>query len=107
MIEPDVGDDADLRLDDVGGVKAPAQAGFPGNPVDFFPPEIPERQRGHQLEEGAFVISNLFHCPPNNRHALGKVGLRNRAAVDLDSFAHADQMGRGVKSHPKTGRTEA
>ena len=52
MIVLDVGDDAGERSNDVGGIKTPAETGFPDNEVAFLFGEVEEGHDGDDFEEG-------------------------------------------------------
>ena len=51
VVERDVGDDGEQRLDDVGGVQASAQADFEDGDVDLRARRNEEGHRGEGLEE--------------------------------------------------------
>ena len=55
MIERDVGDDREQRLDDVGGVEASAQAYFQDGDLYLALREVEEGERGEGFEEAGMM----------------------------------------------------
>src|ERR1700686_4093427 len=52
VIEGDVCNDGDKRLDDVGGIKAPAKANFDNGYFDLLLGKVEEGESCHNLKEG-------------------------------------------------------
>ena len=55
VVEGDVGEDGEERLDDVGGVEAAAEADFEDGDVDLLLGEVEEGEGGEDLEEAGGV----------------------------------------------------
>ena len=87
MVERDVGEDAQLRVYDVGGVQSPSHAGFPEDKVAFCLVEVQEGEDGRGFKEGGgaaviHVFDGFLHLADEAEQGIGW----NGAAVDLDSF---------------------
>ena len=96
MVETDVGDDRNQRVDDICAVEPTAESHFNDGNVDIIVAEILERHLGGNLKEGQsdFLeeILALFHEVDN-------ILLSDGYAVDAYAFAEVEQMRRGVESH--------
>lgn len=90
VVEPDVGNDAEVGGDDVGAVKPPAHAYLHHCHVDLFGGEIVECQPDGHFKETELQCLHVVAMP------LDKVGdtlLGYHLPVDADALAEVDQMG--------------
>ncbi len=104
VLQRDIGDDAHLGGQQVGGVQAAAHAGLDHGPVHAVLFEQMERHGGGELEEGRLAVGFL-------NLADGPVGVDDfrvghRASVDADAFVEMDQVRRGVKADGEAGRLQ-
>lgn len=104
MIEIDVGDDAGDGRDDVGGVEASAQPGFPDNQVAVLFGEIRQGHYRDDFEESGVLILGeglepfLKLCDP-----LADIIVADPAAIDLDPFGERDQVRGGEEPDAQSG----
>ena len=99
MVERDVGEDAQLRVYDVGGVQSSSHAGFPKDEVALCLAEVQESEDGCGFKEGGWsgvveVCDGFLHLADEAEQGIGGDG----AAVDLDSFAEVEEVGRCEQS---------
>ena len=99
VVERDGGDDSSDGGDDVGGIEPPAETGFEQDDVASFAREMFEGHHGDDFKKGGQLPGGKLaeQC----LHAFGeKHGLRlgDGFAVDLNAFAKADEMRRGVQA---------
>src|ERR1041385_8911658 len=103
MIEPDVGDDAQLRQDHVCRIPSLYQPGFNNGDIDLALREILERHRGRNLEKRGTVLPDLRFHP---------VGVLNHLfpgyffSVDPDPLLEIDEVGGCVEACPVAGGGE-
>jgi hypothetical protein len=119
MIEGDVGEDGEERIDDVGGVETSSEADFEDG--DVYGPlmgwawlrEVQKGECGEDLEEAGRVGKGAgFDEVPGGFVYLeveaGKVFVGDGDAVDLDALVDADEVGRGVEAGAvASGREDA
>ena len=103
MLEPDVGDDAQDRDDDVRGVEPPSEPCFDHRDLDVALREVVERQGGGHLEEREFQFDHLVVVLV---YEVDDLLLGDHLAVDADSFAEVLQVGRGEESRAVSGLLE-
>ena len=100
MLQPDVGDDAYDRYDDIRGVESSAQSRFDHRDLDVALCEVVESQcRGH-FEERQFQLDHLVVVFVHEVHDLL---FGNHLAVDADAFGEILQVGRGEKPRAVAG----
>ncbi len=109
VVEADVGDDGDERLDDVGGVEAAAESDFEDGDVDVLLGVEAEGDGGEELEEagrvGEFAGGDEFGgAGVDEREEAGEVVVGNLgelgrcAGGDANALGGAEQMRRGVEA---------
>lgn len=95
----DVGDDAGEGGDDVGGVEAAAEAGFPNDDVAFLFGEPNEGHDGDDFEEGGVIaFGKLGEEFAHEGDEAGDFGFGDELAIDLDAFGEGDEVRRGVEA---------
>ena len=95
MLQPDVGDDAYDRYDDIRGVESSAQSRFDHRDLDVALCEVVESQcRGH-FEERQFQFDHLVVVFVHEVHDFL---LGDHLSVHEDPFAEIAQVRRGVES---------
>src|SRR5581483_2619038 len=102
MVERDVSNDADQRLDDVGCVEAAAHSDFEDCNVDALGREVAESDGGHHLEEtgmpGQGAVAYQLLCGAIDVAVEPReIVVGDFIAVDADSFIDADEVWRGVQ----------
>ena len=95
MVEVDVGDDAQLRRDEVGRVQPAAHAHLNDGNINLFVSEIIEGHAHSHLEEGEFHCLKLILVSVNELH---NIFFWNHLSVDADALAEVAQVRRGVKA---------
>ena len=100
VVEINVGDDAQFRRDEVGGIQSSAHAHLDDGDVDLFFREVVESHAHGHLKEGELHLLKLLLVGVNE---LYHILLWNHLAVDADAFAEVAQVGRGVKASLETG----
>jgi len=114
VVEGDVGDHAGQRSDDVGGIPAAAETGFPNHQVDALFGKPQQRQHRGEFEKGGG--QRIAGCPgvlgleggAEGGGEPGQLRFRQQAPVDLDPFAEADQVRRRKEPHaPAAGPVDA
>ena len=97
MVVAYAGDAADLRLDDVGGVQAPAEPGLDHRQIRLLVGEVGEGDGGHRLEVGRLPpgARSLNHPPGQT----GKPDFRDHPPVDRDSLPQGHQVRRRIQTH--------
>lgn len=103
MVERDVGDDGDQRVDDVGGVEASAKADLEDGNINGLLGEVEERERGQCLEEAGRVgqvagADQPFGGGVDLEVEPREVVVGDGGAVDLDALVDAGEVGRGVET---------
>ncbi len=94
VVEADVGDDAEVRTDDVGAVEPSAQAYLHHGHVHPLLGEIIERHGGRQLEErGVQRLEERAVALHEIDHRL----LGDRLPIHADALAEVHQVGRRVE----------
>src|SRR5579863_1851073 len=99
MVKLDVGDDAGERSDDVGGIKASAEAGFPDDQIDLLLSEIAECHDRHDFKKswmrlGCELSKQLAQFAGQTRN----IPLTDQLAIDLNAFAKGNQVRRGKEA---------
>ena len=108
MVQADGGDDGEARpFQDVGGIQAPAQAGFDDGEVHLFIGKPLEGEAGGDLEEGKFVRDDPVHPL---RQEGKDVFLGDHGAADAHALPEIQDMRRREQSRfertPRAGRCE-
>ena len=117
VVDADVSDDRQLRVDDVGGVEATAEADLEDGDIDALLRVIAERDSGEEFEKAGrmreFAVSDerggrgVDECEENGKVVVGNlVELGGFAVGKLDALVDAEQVGRGVEAGAKTGSAE-
>ncbi len=117
MVEGDVGDDGEERVDDVGGVETTAETNFEdGYLYRFFSRfaiscEVLEGQGGEDFEEAGWMgeiagFDEEAGGLVDLEVEAGEVFVGDLGAVDLDAFVDTDEVGRGVEAGAVAGGGE-
>src|SRR5215475_7668700 len=96
VIEGDVSNDRNERLDNVGRIKPAAHAHFEYRDIDFDFSKGRKPKRRHRLKEAGgrwqfSLIDKPARCVFHLKVEAGKIVVRNIGAVDTDAFVHAYQ----------------
>ena len=114
VVEGDVGEDGEQRIDDVGGVETASEAHFEDGDLDVALGEVEEGQRGEGLEEAGVmrqlagrdeVLRGLVDAEVeagevssgSREMSRDNDGCQMAAAVDADALVDANEMRRGVE----------
>ncbi len=102
MIERNVGDDADPRLDHIGRIETSAHADFEHRDVDSLAREIFERDRRQHLEKTRMPGQLTFGHQPLGRaiHQFvdeREIVVRNCCAIHANALIDPNQVRRGVE----------
>ena len=103
VLQPDVGDDAQDRDDDVRGVEPSPESCFDHGHLDVALREVVEGHRRGHFEERQLQIDHLFAVLVHEVHHLL---LGNHLAVHADPFAEVLQVGRGEEPRAVAGLLE-
>src|SRR5208282_6788225 len=111
MVEINGGDDGDLRLDDVGGVEAAAEADFVDGEFDLGADEMVEGHGGEAFEEGGMGGEfargqQLLDERLDAGEGGGEVVVVNLQAVDADALVDTLEVRRGVEAGAGAGGVE-
>ena len=106
MVERDIGDHADSRLDHVGGIQAPAHADFEHRDVHLPAREMLEGNRREHLEKagmpGQFALADqAFGSTIDHIVDQGKIVVADLLPVDPYALVDPYQVGRGIKPGPR------
>jgi hypothetical protein len=108
VIERDVGDDGNERLDDIRRVQPPAHADFQHGQIHLGFGEGAEGQSGQRLKEAGVARQRAFTDQPSRAVVHAEVVAReglvgDERAGDPDPFVDPIQMRRGVQARPIAG----
>lgn len=100
VFERDASDGGGDRVDHARRVVAPADTDFEDGHVHVLPGEIPQRHRGHSLEEGRRVATSrrLRYVVVDGLDVLDDGRLGDLSSVDRDSFANVVEMWGSVET---------
>ena len=103
MIERDIGDDADPRLDHVGRIQTPAHANFKHNHVGTAAGEILKGHRGQHLKKAGMPRQIAFPNQPLGGavdHVMEQreIVVVDRLAIEANPLIDANQMRRCIES---------
>ena len=97
MIEGNAGYTADIRLQDVRAVEAPAETGFYHGDVHFFSGEVAEGDGREYLEEGGLVVGHLLYVRPALVYEPRQGRSGNILAVDRNPLANVNYVRGGIE----------
>ena len=100
MVEADVGDDTQIRTDDVGAVQTASQADFNDSNVHLFFCKVVESHSGSQFEERWM---EWFEETPVLVDKFDNMLLAYGNTVYTDAFTEIHQVRRGVETYLVTG----
>ena len=105
VIEPDVGDEAHQRMQNVGAVEFAADADFNHSCIDALLRKIQERQREQRfIVRGPRELArNAIHRRDQRIHQIRKPFLGNWNAVDFGPFGYRTEMRLGMQSRAFAG----
>ena len=108
VVEGDVGDDGEERIDDVGGVEAAAHADFEDSDLDFGLGKVEKGHGGQDFEEAGELRSlpSATSCLRGivDAEVDGGEGIvGDFGAIDADALVGAREMRRGVEAGAQAG----
>src|ERR1700682_3947051 len=108
MIERDVGDDADLRLNHISGVEPPAHADLEHRNIYFLSREVFKSDGGQHFEKAGMPWQFILSDEPlggSVDHVVqqGKLVVADFFPIDSDALVDPNQMRRGVQARAYTG----
>src|SRR5215469_6501537 len=111
VVEIDGCDDGDRGRDDIGGVKAAAEADFVDGDVERARCECEKSHRGDALEKGGMGVKfsggqERFDGIVEPGPECGEVVVGDFGTVDADAFVHALEVRRSVKAGAEAGSSE-
>ncbi len=106
VLEPDVGDDGDLAIDDIGRVEPAAQAHFDDRPLNSGVTEDEEGSGGQEIEPGRLRrrgpgAPGVLVSVKREAKRPSQRRLADHAALNGHPFGHGFDMGRPVAPDPE------
>src|SRR5581483_10071711 len=111
VVERDVGDDADARLDHVCRVETPTHTDLENSYVDLLTREMLEGHGGQHLEKAGMpwqfaLFDQAFGITANQLVQEREIIVADCFSVDSNPFIDPDQVRRGVQAGTQTGSAE-
>src|SRR5258708_11717711 len=105
MVERNVGDDTEQRLDYIGGVETSAHANFEDGDLNFLEGKVSKGNGGHHFEKAGMPrqitpFNQLFGGAIDFAMQMRERFVADFLSVDANTLVDADEMRRGIESRP-------